>query len=215
MSRKDTALTHTAYHEAGHIVMSHVVGLPCRIATIKRRGTSLGHVKHSNRCFSEIVESWCALGRRRSARSVAVAMIMVNMAGREAQVIAFGKPDCHDGDRSDLSAILELAFDYRIGCTVSDSGAVTIETGGTLRRYTAGILRRHWRKVEAVTKALLAHRDLKGSELEYFINQTLTDSERDHAKRVEAADARQRFRTLWHDLPDAARALFSGRQSDK
>jgi Peptidase family M41 len=96
-----------AYHEAGHAVISRVLGMTCDAATIVpdyerlEAGYALAYVERS-------IEDWDARGRDRWV-SMFRARILMLMAGRESEIEVFGKaPDRHDA--AGLSRVSLSAF---------------------------------------------------------------------------------------------------------
>src|ERR671933_255720 len=101
-----------AYHEAGHAVMSHLVGdaLPVQKVTIVARGEALGYTFHLP---SE--------DRYVRTKEELLDFMKVALAGRAAEQIVFGRVTT--GAANDLEKVTEIArsmvFEYGMGDTVS------------------------------------------------------------------------------------------------
>jgi hypothetical protein len=117
---------------------------------------------------------WDDIGKFRFGPSAWRAVIMCNMAGAEAEIIAYGSH--HLGDHSDQLSIAQLRDDH------PDIADQHIEV---LRRKTVGILLRHWPKVEHVAKTLLAARTLTGEQIDALIAEKTTPREREIARRID------------------------------
>jgi len=187
VSRASKRLRHTAIHEAGHAIIHRLLGIPCDEASIvpNDEEENLGYSKLQGFQPHEIESAWDARGKFRSPDSVARARMMGTMAGREAEIVAFG----HDtgGDGGDLAHLVDLALHSGIGIEgVDDDGVINVNLD-RLRSKVPGLLRRHWRKVEAVAEALLARKTLSAAEIDALIEAETTPRERDIAERIEAA----------------------------
>ena len=97
-----------AYHEAGHVLMSHLMGdtLPVHKATIVARGAALGYT------FNLPTED-----RYLHTREELVDMMKIFLAGRAAEQVVFGRVT--NGAANDLERVTELAramvFEYGMG----------------------------------------------------------------------------------------------------
>ncbi|MDQ4082139.1 MAG: AAA family ATPase, partial [Actinomycetota bacterium] len=97
-----------AYHEAGHVLMSHLMGdtLPVHKATIVSRGAALGYT------FNLPTED-----RYLHTREELVDMMKIFLAGRAAEQAVFGRVT--NGAANDLERVTELAramvFEYGMG----------------------------------------------------------------------------------------------------
>jgi cell division protease FtsH len=87
-----------AYHEAGHAVMSHLVGelFPAQKATIVSRGQALGYTLNMP-----------AEDRYLHTREEFVDLMMVFLAGRAAEQVVFGR--ITNGAANDLERVTEIA----------------------------------------------------------------------------------------------------------
>ena len=94
-----------AYHEAGHALMSHLVGelFPAQKATIVSRGQALGYTLNMP-----------AEDRYMHTREEFLDLMMVYLAGRAAEQVVFGR--ITNGAANDLERVTELArsmvFEY-------------------------------------------------------------------------------------------------------
>src|SRR6188768_1807734 len=87
-----------AYHEAGHALMSHLVGdlFPAQKATIVSRGQELGYTLNTS-----------AEDRYMHTREEFLDLMMVYLAGRAAEEIVFGR--ITNGAANDLERVTEIA----------------------------------------------------------------------------------------------------------
>jgi cell division protease FtsH len=175
-----------AYHEAGHAVMSHLVGdsLPVQKVTIVARGNALGYTYHLP---SE--------DRYVRTKEELLDYMKVTLAGRAAEQIVFGRVTT--GAANDLEKVTETArsmvFEYGMSDMVSsrtmraDNYALSEETK-RLRdqeqaRLTDGafedavrLLERHRPALDRVAHALLEKETLVRDELEALLADVEPDS---------------------------------------
>lgn len=130
--------------------------------------------------------AWQERGKFRGEHYVSVmrGRIMAFMAGAEAEVIAFGS---HSGDTDDRRQIVAL---------MAEDANISGHYLERLRPKVRGLLRRHWRKVEGVAKALLASNTLAAGEVDALIEAVKSPGDRAIAKRIEAARKPDRDRYL-------------------
>src|SRR5919197_990384 len=164
-----------AYHEAGHAVMSHLVGdsLPVQKVTIVARGDALGYTFHLP---SE--------DRYVRTKEELLDFMKVALAGRAAEEIVFGRVTT--GAANDLEKVTEIAramvFEYGMGETVSsrtmraDNYALSEETkrlrDSEQARLTDGafdeavrLLSKHSVALERLAQALLEKETLVREEI--------------------------------------------------
>jgi cell division protease FtsH len=175
-----------AYHEAGHAVMSHLVGdaLPVQKVTIVARGDALGYTFHLP-----------TEDRYVRTKEELLDFIKVALAGRAAEQIVFGRVTT--GAANDLEKVTEIArsmvFEYGMGESVSsrtlraDNYALSEETK-RLRdqeqaRLTDGsfadavrLLLKHRVALDRVAQALLEKETLVREELEALLIDVEADS---------------------------------------
>jgi hypothetical protein len=155
----------TAHHEAGHAVIGRGLGLLGGAATIAANHTMQSYGGSESAYPEEIIEYWhqpISKGgnKKLMLRSLACAyraMIMMKMAGREAELECLGTIHGHDdGDRVDLDEVDELM--PRI---YPEASRVELShRRDRLRRTTRTLVRRHRDKIERVACALLRRRTL-------------------------------------------------------
>src|ERR687888_845666 len=168
-----------AYHEAGHAVMSHLVGdaLPVQKVTIVARGDALGYTFHLP---SE--------DRYVRTKEELLDFMKVTLAGRAAEEIVFGR--ITTGAANDLEKVTEIArsmvFEFGMGETVSsrtmraDNYALSEETkrlrDSEQARLTDGafdeavrLLSKHRLALDRVADALLQRGTLVRAELEALL----------------------------------------------
>ena len=175
-----------AYHEAGHALMSHLMGdvLPVHKATIVSRGQSLGYTMNSP------VED-----RYLHTKEELIDMMKVFLAGRAAEQVVFGRVT--NGAANDLEKATELArsmvFEFGMSETVTsrtmraDNYALSEETkrlrDGEQARLTddayAEVLRllaKHRAALDRVAHALLEKETLSGAELGALLESVSPES---------------------------------------
>jgi ATP-dependent Zn protease len=173
-------LCHTAIHEAGHAVIQRVIGMICgEVSIVPNYKTMEGGYSTVAGPYV-VLDAWERRGKLRGEqwRSIMRGRIMGYMAGREAEIIAFGNHGGADGD--DLLQITLMADDANIS-------EADLER---LRPKARGLLRRHWKKVDAVADALLGRKTLSGAKVDAIIKNVTPRRERAIAKRVTVAQRR-------------------------
>jgi ATP-dependent Zn protease len=185
--RTGEELRHAAIHEAGHAVAARMLSLACGAVSIVPAEKKMIGGYHVTEPPHVIREAWFKAGKYRGARdtlSMLQGQIMTCMAGREAEIIAFGERNI-GGDRVDMFEIDRLANFANFA-----GGANTIFSHAYLTRLRSKVgplLRHHWHKVVAVAQALLVKKTLTGPEIDAIITNVTTPRERTIAKRIEAA----------------------------
>lgn len=103
IKRRDEHLAETAYHEAGHAIVSKYL-MPERMiqqVTITPRGAANGFVAYAPDEMKQI----------KSTKSVIQNLMAMALGGRIAQIIKFGEDNIDSGASSDLEHANSLAFD--------------------------------------------------------------------------------------------------------
>jgi cell division protease FtsH len=175
-----------AYHEAGHAVMSHLVGdsLPVQKVTIVARGDALGYTFHLP-----------TEDRYVRTKEELLDFMKVALAGRAAEQIVFGRVTT--GAANDLEKVTEIArsmvFEYGMGETVSsrtmraDNYALSEETkrlrDSEQARLTddafveaVRLLEKHRPALDRVAHALLDKETLDRGELEALLGDVEAES---------------------------------------
>jgi cell division protease FtsH len=175
-----------AYHEAGHAVMSHLMGdaLPAQKVTIVSRGEALGYTLNMP-----------AEERYLHTKEELVDMMTVFLAGRAAEQIVFGRVT--NGAANDLEKATELArsmvFEYGMSETVTsrtmraDNYALSEETkrlrDGEQGRLTddayaeaVRLLTKHRAALDRVSQTLLQKETLTGTELAELLSSVPRES---------------------------------------
>jgi cell division protease FtsH len=175
-----------AYHEAGHAVMSHLVGdaLPVQKVTIVARGDALGYTFHLP-----------AEDRYVRTKEELLDFMKVALAGRAAEQIVFGRVTT--GAANDLEKVTEIArsmvFEYGMGETVSsrtmraDNYALSEETKRLRDSEQAHLtddafdeavrlLEKHRPALDRVAYALLEKETLDRAELEALLADVEAES---------------------------------------
>ncbi len=175
-----------AYHEAGHAVMSHLVGelFPAQKATIVSRGQALGYT------FNIPAED-----RYMHTREEFLDLMMVYLAGRAAEDVVFGR--ITNGAANDLERVTEIArsmvFEFGMSEMApsrtmrADNYALSEETKRlrdseqarlTDRAYAEAkrLLLKHRAVLDRVAQALLERETLDRSELEALLVDVAPES---------------------------------------
>jgi hypothetical protein len=149
---RKTTLEATAYHEAGHAVVSFGVGRGVRRVTIIPDGDSLGHItNHGLPAFHPDYKTDGATRRRVEQ------CVMISLAGAIAEA-RFKGHRRRLGDGADLAQVFDLAS-YMVGETEELNAYVR-----WLWLRTRNLLEVHWPVVEHFAAELLARRHLTGRE---------------------------------------------------
>ena len=175
-----------AYHEAGHAVMSHLVGelFPAQKATIVSRGQALGYTLNMP-----------AEDRYLHTREEFVDLMMVFLAGRAAEQIVFGR--ITNGASNDLERVTQIArsmvFEYGMSEVApartmrADNYALSEETKrlrdseqARLTDYAYDeaqrLLLKHRAALDRVAEALLEKETLDRGELEALLADVRPES---------------------------------------
>jgi cell division protease FtsH len=175
-----------AYHEAGHALMSHLVGdlLPVQKVTIVSRGQALGYTLNlpTEERYLHTTEEFQDL-------------LKLYLAGRAAENVVFGRVT--NGAANDLEKVTELAramvFDFGMSAEVTsrtmraDNYALSEETkklrDSEQARLTDSayedaqrLLRRHRAALDRVANALLEKETLDREELDALLADVEVDS---------------------------------------
>jgi len=175
-----------AYHEAGHALMSHLMGdaLPVQKVTIVSRGEALGYTLNMP-----------AEDRYLRTKEELVDMMKVFLAGRAAEYVVFGRVT--NGAANDLEKATELArsmvFEYGMSDTVTsrtmraDNYSLSEETKrlrdaeqGRLTddayNEAARLLTKHRAVLDRVAQTLLQKETLTGAELNQLLGSVQRES---------------------------------------
>jgi cell division protease FtsH len=175
-----------AFHEAGHAVMSHLVGdlFPAQKATIVSRGQALGYTLNMP-----------AEDRYLHTREEFVDLMMVFLAGRAAEQIVFGR--ITNGASNDLERVTQIArsmvFEYGMSEVAAsrtmraDNYALSEETkrlrDSEQARLTdfayheaQRLLVKHRASLDRVAEALLEKETLDRAELEALLADVRPES---------------------------------------
>ena len=151
----------TAYHEAGHAVVSWVVGLEMASASIEPHGSSLGRVSFADMEDSEVYDE------------IMHRHLLSSYAGVKAVEIYTGQPTAPDDPNtdprsrgSDWDAIMDLTLTL---ASPEESAQVALQEQA--EEEAERILRENWRGVEAVAQALLRGRSVDSKDLTRILSQ--------------------------------------------
>lgn len=182
----------TAYHEAGHALISHYTPAcdPIHKATIIPRGRSLG-----------LVMSLPERDSVSQSREQLLAHLKMSMGGRIAEGLIFGEDKVTTGASSDIRSatliarrmIVEWGFSDKLGfqsfVSSSDREFTKPFSGKTEELIDAevktvlescykeseALLKKHIKKLHLLAKALLEHETLTGDEIASLLNEGLID----------------------------------------
>jgi hypothetical protein len=139
----------TAYHEAGHAVISRAFGVSVVRATIIREGSSLGHILNGSDVHS----------------ANGLAHVMILMAGREAEQMVLGFHHDTRGDRSDRRKIMSALRHIWSSDRDKLIKEMRIRTGRlVMRKFRQSIIN--------VAQALLSAETLDQKRLDQIIKKT-------------------------------------------
>jgi len=157
----------TAYHEAGHAVVSFYLFMPFKYVTVTSDKTdaSLGHVAWSR------PPKWATdeySSRPLQQREFWENHVMIGFAGRVAQQIFLGKRVQY-GHGSDYQNIAEHSL--RFGGSSPD---VHVHWCRWLHARTKTMVETRWKDIEAVARALVIHKRLTHDQVTNIINELYT-----------------------------------------
>jgi cell division protease FtsH len=175
-----------AYHEAGHAVMSHLMGdlLPVQKATIVSRGQALGYTLN-----------FPSEDRYLHTREELIDQMKIILAGRAAEFVVFGRVT--NGAANDLERVTAIAramvFEYGMGEAVAsrtmraDNYALSEETKrlrdleqarltDAAYEEAVRILRKHRSALDRVANALLERETLQRKELLELVGDVQPES---------------------------------------
>jgi hypothetical protein len=151
----------TAYHEAGHAVVSWVVGLVMEGASIQPQESSLGRVSFAELEHMELYKA--GLYRH----------LVSSYAGAKAVELRTGRPTAPDNpntdprvEGSDWDAIVDL-----IRALAGPDESVQVALQEQADEEAQRILRKNWPGVEAVAQALLRDRSLDNADLSRILGK--------------------------------------------
>jgi ATP-dependent Zn protease len=156
-----------AYHEAGHAVITVVLGLTVHNVTIVPNGDDLGA------CWKPGMLGY-RTANRRELRSLARDHIICLYAGMHAErLVDLNAPDFH-GESDEMTAF-DLSKRYevfpRVLEFVGDENHLAYLS--SLRAESRRLVRRHQKVIQKVAQALLVQRELNGAETKQIIEEIL------------------------------------------
>lgn len=182
----EKSMAKTAYHEAGHAVLSYILSPNIKIeqVTVAPRSEALGFVSYHNDDYIDAI-----------SKEELVANICVLLAGRIAKMEKFGKEGMETGAINDLeiasmqaySAIalfgmdeklgyinisgIEAAFDKDLLCEKIEERLLAWMDDA--KKQTEKEVKRLWPAIESVAKALMEKEMIDGIELKKIIEENL------------------------------------------
>lgn len=192
----ETSMAKTAYHEAGHAVLSYILCPHIKIeqVTVAPRSDALGFVSYHNDDYVDAI-----------SKDELFANICVLLAGRISKMEKFGKAGMETGSINDLevasmqaySAIALFGMDDELGY-INISGiedafdkdllAEKIENRllkwlDDATKQTEKEVKRLWPAIEAVAKALIEKEVIDGLELKKIIEEKIPKKNVSRAKK--------------------------------
>jgi len=141
----------TAFHEAGHVVVDHVLlGYRGPSVTIVPTGDMLGVTDGPT--ISDMIDDGSP-GMRKRMADFAVSLV----AGKVAEEIMTGKP-AEVGEGNDYAVLDRVIFGYAPRVTVVGS-----------ERRARRFLRQHWHLVECIAEALVEHKTLTEDQVDELL----------------------------------------------
>ena len=182
----EISMAKTAYHEAGHAVLSYTLLPKIKIeqVTIAPRSESLGFVSYHNEDYIDA-----------TSKKDIFNDICVLLAGRVAKMEKFGEDGMETGAVSDLEAATMQAYgaialfgmDEELGYINISTLTASLDKQlfaskveerilhwiEEAKKKTQKEVKRSWKAIEAVAKALIEHEMIDGSELKNIIDKNL------------------------------------------
>jgi hypothetical protein len=177
-----------AFHEAGHAVSGHVLGLAPKHASAKSDEEAAGRVVIPEAL--EILEAW---GKRgicwRSVNNAYRCRILCAMAGREAEEEFLGvRRDRRDAQ--DIHVIQSTLENLLEDLSLTNCNSSLLEA--RMRRATRSFVRRHRAAIERVAWTLMS-RDLSCEEIADLVGET---EEHFYTQKMRAAETLELRRVL-------------------
>ena len=171
VEREQKRLEATAYHEAGHAVMAHTLGMPMHGASIVPKGGSLGHVRFKKPGRLILEEMSGEVTPR--AQDGIERNIQVAYAGRLTEKMHTGRSN-RAGAQSDYDGMADLAL---CACGSPEEARAFLKWL-ELRAVAPLGSPRFKVAVEAVARELLARKNLTGPEIKKTIIDGIQDAVR-------------------------------------
>lgn len=176
----DVMLEKTAYHEAGHAVISKVLMPSQRIEqiTITPRGNALGFVAYDTQAYQNRSKVWYKNH------------MCIALAGRAAEMKKYGEEGIESGASSDLSQANSLAYHAIAGHGMDETlFNISLQGYGEHKLYTKQIeesiqkwikeatlrtealVETHWKSIDRLAKQLLKDEVIEEKELESLLEK--------------------------------------------
>ena len=198
LSRGNGAVEATAYHEAGHAVMAWIQGIPVRFVTIdpdfyyieNGSGMSLKDDGVDGRCvlpkrFGDVfflINPRTCQGRERLQK-----IVLITLAGEIAERLFRPRSRGYH----EMAVGGGIADDLILHKLAEDAEEQKLYLRW-IRHRAKGLLKRHWKKVEALVRELLLKKTLKGTEVESIFRRFLDDQIRAWKAKTTTAPRRRR-----------------------
>lgn len=154
-------VNYIAVHEAGHVVLGKILGIPVESATIEPTNQYVGMIVVPGR--DELWDFWQRNGKdHRSLKSAGIALILTAFGGLHATEELLG---CYDSSDEDADAAFATQL---VWATFSDDEAERYIP--RMRRQTRRLIRKHSNKIERVAATLVERRSLSTDELDELID---------------------------------------------
>ncbi len=163
MDTQEEALTRTAYHEAGHIVIGHILGLEHSHVSIVPNGNVLGEARLARPL------AWPRGARAR--QTFADNHATMSYAGAAAERHRFGSITGSDADDRAHAEALILTRSHHRPCPSARDRLVT-KVGRKLEARATLLVQQHWGGIDRVARALIASRALTTDDLRPLLKDT-------------------------------------------
>jgi ATP-dependent Zn protease len=159
----------TAVHEAGHAVVSVVLGFECQSVTIvpDYDDESAGAVVRDGDQYAAL-ERWEERGRSYRNEDVALrAMAIIWAAGAAAEIELLGS--CEGGDGDDRYNITNVASSVLGEYAGPEDDARWDRWYAMIDRQARHLVRRHRDKIEKLAHELMSRQTMSGQEIDAFL----------------------------------------------
>ena len=144
-----------AYHEAGHAVAAHVLGIEVEDVSIVEDHSSLG------RSISPLPEDFDPYAE--GAEEIMKSHLVAGVAGAASEELLSGELSSITGD--DLEGTTKLLM------SLAGIGAQRQEDGQWVLERAKSILRDNWGSVQALAEALLQHEELDREQIRAVLDR--------------------------------------------